>query len=109
MAFIVDLKPRLGFKSLLLGLNDEHVCGRFCHMCLRLSNRTFYLKLDAEALLVHLLDLLLALEGMSPFISISVMWRISMGRSLFGLDGRIPRWDHFNRSDRLLELRNLFH
>ena len=32
-----------------------------------------------------------------------------MGLSLFGPDGRIPRWDHFNRSDRLLELRNLLH
>ena len=89
MALIVDLKPRLGFKSLLLGLNDEHVCGRFCHMRQRLSNGTFYLKLDVEALLVHLLDLPSALEGMSSLICLSVLWRIGLPWSLFDFNGRI--------------------
>ena len=91
------------------GLNDGFGYGHFTFSQEKLLIRRPGNGLDGEALLVHLLDLLLTIELFLPFISLSVMWRISMGRSLFGLDGHIAQWDHFNRGDRLFELLNSLH
>ena len=90
MVPIVDFGSGIGFARLLLGFNDEHVCGWIWHWREWLSGGTLCLRLDAEALLVHLLDLLLALEGTSSLVHLSVPWRIGLDRSLFGFNGRIP-------------------
>ena len=72
------------------GLNDGLECGNFTFNQENLLIRRRGRELRREALQVGLLDLLLSVELFLPVISLSVMWRISMARSLFHVDGRIP-------------------
>ena len=77
------------------GLDDGLECGNFTFNQENLLIRRRGRELRREALQVVLLDPFITEELFLPVISLSVMRRISTGRSLFGLDGRITRCDSF--------------